>query len=86
LPPVPVNIATSADFAYCSSMTKLEKIEREIEALPPQEMRALAAWFSELRERLWEREIETGSPEMDALAARALEEHQAGKTTPLVRR
>jgi hypothetical protein len=67
-------------------MTKLEKIEREIEALPAREMRALAAWFSDLREGLWEREIEAGSPEMDALAARALDEHQAGKTTPLVRR
>ena len=67
-------------------MTKLEKIEREIEALPPQEMRALAAWFSDLREKLWEREIEAGSPEMDALAAQALDEHRAGKTTPLVRR
>ena len=49
-------------------------------------MRALAAWFSELREKLWEREIEAGSPEMDALAAQALDEHRAGKTTPLVRR
>ena len=67
-------------------MTKLEKIEREIESLPPQEMRALAAWFAELRERLWEREIEMGSPEIDALAAQALKEHRAGKTTPLIRR
>jgi hypothetical protein len=67
-------------------MTKLEKIEREIESLPPQEMHALAAWFADLREKLWEREIEAGSPEMDALAARALEEHRAGKTTPLVRK
>jgi hypothetical protein len=71
--------------SYFPFMTKLEKIEREIEALPPQEMRALAAWFAELRERLWEREIEAGSPAMDALAAQALEEHRAGKTTPLVR-
>ena len=67
-------------------MTKLEKIEREIEALPPQEMRALAAWFADLREKLWEREVEAGIPELDALAAQAIDEHRAGKTTPLVRR
>jgi hypothetical protein len=66
-------------------MTKLEKLEREIESLPPQDMRALAVWFAELREKLWERSIEAGSPELDALAAQALEEHREGKT-PLVRR
>lgn len=67
-------------------MTRLEKIEREIESLPPQDMRALAAWFSDLRERLWESEIEAGSPEIEALAAQALAEHRAGKTKPLVRK
>jgi hypothetical protein len=66
-------------------MTKLEKLEREIEALLPHEMRALAAWFADLRERLWERELEAGVTELDVLAAHALEEHRAGKTTPLVR-
>lgn len=67
-------------------MTKLEKIERETDSLPPQEMRAIAAWFADLREKLWEREVDAGIPEIDALAAHALEEHRAGKTTPLVRR
>ena len=67
-------------------MTKLEKIERDIESLPPQEMRALAAWFADLRGRLWERDIEAGIPEIDALADQALEEHRAGKSMPLVRR
>lgn len=67
-------------------MTKLEKLEREIESLPPQEMRALAEWFAELREKLWEREIEAGIPEIDALAEQAILEHRAGESTPLVRR
>jgi hypothetical protein len=71
---------------YFPPMTKLEKIEREIESLPPQEMRALAKWFSDLRERLWERDVEAGIPEIDALAEQAIKEHRAGKTTPLVRR
>lgn len=66
-------------------MTKLEKLEREIEALPPQDVRALGAWIDELRARLWDRSIEAGSPALDALAEQALTEHKAGKTTPLVR-
>ncbi len=66
-------------------MTKLEQIEREIELLPPKDMRALATWFAELREKLWDSEIEAGSPALDALAMQALKEHRAGKTTPLVR-
>jgi hypothetical protein len=67
-------------------MTKLEKIEREIESLDPKEMRALAEWFAELRERLWDQQLEAGSPALDALAEQALEEYKAGKSTPLVRR
>ena len=69
-------------------MTKLEKIEREIEALPPQDVRALGEWLDELRERLWDQEMERDalSGKLDALAAEAMAEHLAGKTTPLVRR
>ena len=67
-------------------MTKLEKIEREIESLQPEDMRALAEWFADLRERLWERDIEAGVPEIDALAEQALKEHREGKSTPLIRR
>lgn len=67
-------------------MTKLEKIEREIESLGPEDMHALAEWFAELRERLWDKQIETGSPALDALAEQALEEYKSGKATPLVRR
>jgi hypothetical protein len=67
-------------------MTKLEKLEREIESLPPQDVRTLGAWIDELRERLWDQAIEAGSPALDALAEQALAEHKAGKTTPLVRR
>ena len=66
-------------------MTKLEKIERDIESLQPQEMRALAELFADLRERLWERDIEAGIPEIDALAEQAIKEHRAGKSMPLVR-
>jgi hypothetical protein len=70
---------------YFPSMTKLEKLKRDIEALPPQDFWALSARVDALLERLRERQIEARSPELDALAVQALEVHRAGKTTPLVR-
>jgi hypothetical protein len=66
-------------------MTKLDRLKREIEALPPQDIWALGEWLDALCERLWDGEPDAGPPAMDALAAQALEEHRAGKTTPLVR-
>ena len=66
-------------------MTKLEKIERDIEALPPQDVHLLSKWLADFREQLWDRQLEAGSSALDALAADALEEYRAGKTTPFVR-
>jgi hypothetical protein len=66
-------------------MAKLEKLKRDIEALPPQDVWTLGVRLGALRKKLAEPEIEAGSAELDALAARALEEHRAGKTRPLGR-
>lgn len=66
-------------------MTRLEKIEREIAALPPKDIRALAGWLDALREQLWDEEIAAGSPALDRLAADALSDFAEGKTTPLTR-
>ncbi len=65
-------------------MTRLGKLEREIEALPPQDIRALGDWMDGLRQKLREQELVSGSPSLDDLAAQALKEHKAGDTTPLV--
>lgn len=51
-------LARLSSCGYFPPMTKLEKIDSEIESLPPQEMRALSAWFADLRERFWEQDIE----------------------------
>lgn len=69
-------------------MTRLEKIEREIEGLPPEDVRALGAWLDELRARLWDDEIrrDAKAGKLDALAAEALAEFRAGGTSPLVKR
>jgi hypothetical protein len=67
-------------------MTKLEKLEREISALPPEDVHALGRWLDELRDQLWDKQIAAGSPALDALAAEALQEYSDGKTTPLLRK
>jgi hypothetical protein len=66
-------------------MTKLEHIEKSIEALSDAEIRELEAWFKEQLWQRWDRQIEDDvrAGRLDALAEEAWAEHRAGKTTPL---
>jgi hypothetical protein len=66
-------------------MTKLEKLEREIEALPPQDMRALAAWFAELQANQWDEQMERDAllGKLDKLADEAIADIAAGRVRPL---
>jgi hypothetical protein len=70
---------------YFPPMTQLEKIEREIEALPPQDVQALGAWIDELRERLWDEQMERDAlaGKLDGLAAEAMADIAAGRVKPL---
>jgi hypothetical protein len=66
-------------------MTKLEKIEQDIEALEPGELARFRAWFAEFDAANWDAEIEADAKagRLDALADRALADHRAGRTRPL---
>jgi hypothetical protein len=66
-------------------MGKIEKIEQEIQALSPEELAQFRAWFLEYDWAAWDRQIERDSQtgRLDDLAAKALRDHAAGKTTPL---
>lgn len=66
-------------------MTKLQQIERSIEALSDAEIKELAAWFEELRWQRWDRQLEAdvAAGKLDKLADEAWAEHRAGKTRPL---
>jgi hypothetical protein len=66
-------------------MSKISKIEQEIQALSPEELAQFRAWFLEYDWTIWDRQIErdTEAGRLDDLAARALRDHAAGKTTPL---
>jgi hypothetical protein len=66
-------------------MGKVEKIEDEVRALSGEELAAFRKWFREFDAEAWDREIEADAHagKLDALADRALNDHRAGKTTPL---
>jgi len=66
-------------------MSKIEKIEQEVQALSPEELSQFRTWFLEYDWAAWDRQIERDSQtgRLDDLAARALRDHAAGKTTPL---
>lgn len=66
-------------------MTKVQSIEQQIQALPPDELAEFRAWFLEFDWAAWDaqldRDVQAGK--LDALADEALRDHAAGKTTPL---
>jgi hypothetical protein len=64
---------------------KVEKIEEEVRALSSEELAAFRKWFREFDADAWDREIEADAlaGKLDALVVRALDQHRAGKTTPL---
>ena len=66
-------------------MGKIEKIEQDVQALSPDELAQFRAWFLEYDWAAWDRQIErdAASGGLDDLAAKALRDHAAGKTTPL---
>ena len=66
-------------------MSKIEKIEQEVQALSPDELARFRSWFLEYDWAAWDRQLERDveAGRLDDLAARALRDHAAGKTTPL---
>jgi len=66
-------------------MTKLEKLEREIQRLGPEELATLRDWFRKYDAENWDRQIEKDVHEgrFDKLAEEALAAHKAGRTKQL---
>lgn len=66
-------------------MTKLEEIEEAVEKLSPEELKRFRAWLDELEERLFDERIERDAKagKLDALAAKAIAEDDAGTTSKL---
>ena len=66
-------------------MSKVEKIEQDVQALSPEELAQFRAWFLEYDWAVWDRQIERDSEagRLDDMAAKALRDHAAGKSKPI---
>jgi hypothetical protein len=66
-------------------MTKVQKLEQQIEALSPEELTQFRAWFFAFDWAAWDAQLEgdVRACRLDALADKALADHAAGKTTRL---
>jgi hypothetical protein len=66
-------------------MSTVQEIETAIQKLKPQEIREVADWLQELREELWDKQIDADAKagRLDKLAEKALEDYRAGRTKPL---
>jgi hypothetical protein len=65
-------------------MSTVQEIETAIKKLKPREICEVADWLDELREELWDKQIEADAKagKLDKLIARAKAGHRAGKTAP----
>jgi hypothetical protein len=63
-------------------MTKLDKLEEAVRGLDRKELAVFRNWFQDYDAEEWDRQIELDvvSGRMEALAEKALKEHQDGKT------
>ena len=66
-------------------MTRMEKLEREIQKLSPEELADLRDWFRKYDAEAWDRQIEEDirGGRLDGLAEQALAAHKAGRTKEL---
>jgi len=66
-------------------MTKIERLEREVEALSPEERAHFRAWYEAFDAAEWDRQLEAdvAAGRLDRLAEAALADHQAGRSRPL---
>jgi hypothetical protein len=65
-------------------MSTVAEIEKAIQKLTPQEIKAVADWLQEFREEMWDQQIEADAKagKLDKLIAKAKAGYRAGKATP----
>jgi hypothetical protein len=66
-------------------MTRVEKLEQEIQTLSEQELTSFRAWFASFDAVAWDEQIEDDvkSGRLDRLADAALADHRAGRSRKL---
>jgi hypothetical protein len=70
---------------YDSLMSTVPEIERAVEKLSPEELRAFRAWFAERDASEWDRQFEADvvAGRLDALGEKAIGELRAGRCVDL---
>jgi hypothetical protein len=63
-------------------MTKIQRLEKEIEKLTSSELAAFRKWFREYDAAVWDEQIEQDAiaGKLDRLAEKAIADHKAGRT------
>jgi len=63
-------------------MTEIEKLEKRIESLSPEELAKFRTWFIEFDARLWDRQIEADSKDgkLDRIVNSALADYKSGRS------
>lgn len=66
-------------------MTNVEKLEREIAELSPEELTVFRRWFAEFDAAVWDAQLEADarSGALDGLAEEAIADHKAGRSRAL---
>lgn len=66
-------------------MTRIQRLEREIQELTRGELAAFRKWFQEYDAAEWDKQIEEDAlaGKFEELAEKALAEHKAGRTTEI---
>ena len=66
-------------------MSKVEKVEQQVQSLSPEELAQFRAWFQEFDWAVWDAQLaaDVQAGKLDGLADKALRDHAGRKTTPL---
>jgi hypothetical protein len=66
-------------------MSRVEQIEAEIQRMSSEELASFRAWFAEFDAESWDRQFaeDVQAGRLDALAALAVRDHEAGRSTKL---
>jgi hypothetical protein len=66
-------------------MSKVNDVESQIRELSPEELTAFREWFTKFDADTWDQEFEADvkGGKLDAMAERALRDHNAGRSTRL---
>jgi len=66
-------------------MTRIEKLERDIQNLTPEELASLREWFRKYDAEAWDRQIEEDvcAGKLETVAEESLADYKAGRTRKL---